>query len=96
MSTCIKILICITHLCVDSYSHRGPRRKDHRTRRDRVLRRNEAFRQQLPVLTQAYLNWSHEHAQKGNKEYFPVAANVDNNGELWLLQVIDVYRECCL
>lgn len=36
-----------------SYSRKGARRKDYRTRRDRILRRNEAFDQQLPALTQA-------------------------------------------
>ena len=94
MSTCIKIFTHITHLCFDSYNRRGPRRKDHRTRRDRVLRRNDAFRQQLPVLTEAYLNWSHERAQKDNKEYFPI--DVGNSDKSWSLQVIDVYRELLL
>ena len=92
MSTRVKIPNCDAHLCIDSYSRRGPRRKDHRTRRDRVLRRNDAFRQQLPALTQADLNWSHEWAQKDNKEYFPKAAGVGASGT-WSLQVIDVFHE---
>ncbi|KAI5988437.1 hypothetical protein EDD15DRAFT_2141888, partial [Pisolithus albus] len=33
--------------------------KDYRMRRDRILRRDEAFNQQLPTLTQAYLDWSY-------------------------------------
>ena len=32
-------------------------RQDHRTRRDRILRRTEAFRCQLDSMTKAYLEW---------------------------------------
>ena len=31
--------------------------QDHRTRRDRILRRTEAFRCQLDAMTKAHLQW---------------------------------------
>ncbi|KAI6032301.1 hypothetical protein BKA83DRAFT_4558705 [Pisolithus microcarpus] len=74
------------------YSRKGPRRKDYRTRRDRILRRNEAFDQQLPALTQAYLDWSYTWAKERSKEYFPKPEDGGGSATSWTLRVIDVYR----
>ncbi|KAI5985962.1 hypothetical protein EDD15DRAFT_2175409 [Pisolithus albus] len=73
------------------YSRKGPRRKDYRTRRDRILRRNEAFNQQLPALTQAYLDWSYTWAKESRKEYFPKSGDGGGSATSWTLHVIDVY-----
>ncbi|KAI6001444.1 hypothetical protein EDD15DRAFT_2361851 [Pisolithus albus] len=74
------------------YSRKGARRKDYRTRRDRILRRNEAFDQQLPALTQAYLDWSYTWMKGKSKEYFPESADDGSSATSWTLHVIDVYR----
>ncbi|KAH7914663.1 hypothetical protein BJ138DRAFT_999608 [Hygrophoropsis aurantiaca] len=46
------------------------RRADHRTRRDRVLRRVEAFNSQIGELTDAYLKWSHNRSMKRSQGIF--------------------------
>ncbi|KAI6125002.1 hypothetical protein EDD16DRAFT_1763245, partial [Pisolithus croceorrhizus] len=74
------------------YSRKGAQRKDYRTRRDRILRRNEAFDQQLPALTQAYLDWSYTWTKGKSKEYFPKSADNGSSATSWTLHVIDVYR----
>ncbi|KAI6017609.1 hypothetical protein BKA83DRAFT_4058793 [Pisolithus microcarpus] len=74
------------------YSRKGPQRKDYRTRRDRVLLRNEAFSQQLPALTQAYLDWSYAWAKEKSKEYFPKFDDDSGSAASWTVHVIDVYR----
>ncbi|KAI5985883.1 hypothetical protein EDD15DRAFT_2175514 [Pisolithus albus] len=71
------------------YSRKGPRRKDYRTRRDRILRRNEAFEQQLPALTQAYLHWSYTWTKGRSREYFPKSADDGNSVTSCTLHVID-------
>ncbi|KAI6094285.1 hypothetical protein EDD16DRAFT_1447419, partial [Pisolithus croceorrhizus] len=67
--------------------------KDYRTCRDRILRRNEAFDQQLPALTQAYLDWSYTWTKGKSKEYFPKSADNGSSATSWTLHVIDVYRK---
>ncbi|KAI6104922.1 hypothetical protein EV401DRAFT_2060716 [Pisolithus croceorrhizus] len=74
------------------YSRKGAQRKDYRTCRDRILRRNEAFDQQLPALTQAYLDWSYTWTKGKSKEYFPKSADNGSSATSWTLHVIDVYR----
>ncbi|KAI6014150.1 hypothetical protein BKA83DRAFT_4473883 [Pisolithus microcarpus] len=74
------------------YSRKGPQRKDYRTRRDRILRRDEAFNQQLPALTQAYLDWSYTREKERRKEYFPKSEGDGGSAASWTLHVIDVYR----
>ncbi|KAI6103353.1 hypothetical protein EDD16DRAFT_1696251 [Pisolithus croceorrhizus] len=76
------------------YSHKGAQRKDYRTHRNRILRHNEAFDQQLPALTQAYLDWSYTWTKGKSKEYFPKSADDDNHAPSWTLHVIDVYSHC--
>lgn len=41
-----------------SLSCQLPKKIDHRTRRDRVVRREQAFDHQLDALTEAYMTWS--------------------------------------
>ncbi|KAI5988030.1 hypothetical protein EDD15DRAFT_2172946, partial [Pisolithus albus] len=67
------------------------REKDYRMPRDRILRRNEVFDQQLPALTQAYLCWSYTWTKGKSREYFPKSADDGNSVTSWTLQVIDVY-----
>ncbi|KAI6027836.1 hypothetical protein BKA83DRAFT_4471322 [Pisolithus microcarpus] len=74
------------------YSRKGPQRKDYRTRCDRILRRDEAFNQQLPALTQAYLDWSYTREKERRKEYFPKSEGDGSSAASWMLHVIDVYR----
>ncbi|KAI5994764.1 hypothetical protein EDD15DRAFT_2195896 [Pisolithus albus] len=57
-----------------------------------ILRRNEAFDQQLPALTQAYLCWSYTWTKGKSREYFPKSADDGNSVTSWTLHVIDVYR----
>ncbi|KIK14596.1 hypothetical protein PISMIDRAFT_32871, partial [Pisolithus microcarpus 441] len=65
--------------------------KDYRTCRDRVLLRNEVFSQQLPALTQAYLDWSYAWAKEKSKEYFPKFDDDSGSAASWTVHVIDVY-----
>jgi len=44
-----------------------PKRVDHRTRRDRIIRREHAFDLQLDALVEAYLNWSVEQKDRHNR-----------------------------
>ncbi|KAI6094411.1 hypothetical protein F5141DRAFT_980580, partial [Pisolithus sp. B1] len=68
--------------------------KDYHTCRNCILRHNEAFDQQLPALTQAYLDWSYYTWTKGkSKEYLPKSADDDNSATSWMLHVIDVYHK---
>ncbi|KAG1770795.1 hypothetical protein EV702DRAFT_1248949 [Suillus placidus] len=48
----------------------GPRQNDHRTRRDRIQRRADAFDAQLPAITEAYLDWSLQRVQSGTRPGF--------------------------
>ncbi|KIK17769.1 hypothetical protein PISMIDRAFT_14853 [Pisolithus microcarpus 441] len=73
------------------YSHKGPQRKDYQMRCDCILHRNEAFNQQLPALTQAYLDWSYTWAKERSKEYFPKPKDGGSSATLWMLRIIDVY-----
>lgn len=73
------------------------RREDHRTRRDRIQRRVDAFLQQMPALTDAYLAWSFERAKKGVMSFFEVLrhsdphAPSDPNCGAWNLKVVDTF-----
>ncbi|KAI6016132.1 hypothetical protein BKA83DRAFT_4465493 [Pisolithus microcarpus] len=75
------------------YSHKGPWRKDYRMHCNHILRRNEVFNQQLPMLTQAYLYWSYAWTKGKSKEYFPKSADDGNSVASWTLHVIDVYHK---
>ncbi|KAI6017733.1 hypothetical protein BKA83DRAFT_4465154 [Pisolithus microcarpus] len=62
---------------------------------DCILHRNEAFNQQLPALTQAYLDWSYTWAKERSKEYFPKPKDGGSSATLWMLRIIDVYSLIC-
>ncbi|KIK40552.1 hypothetical protein CY34DRAFT_24782 [Suillus luteus UH-Slu-Lm8-n1] len=71
--------------------------EDHRTRRDRIQRRVDAFLQQMPALTDAYLAWSLKQAKKGVMSFFEVLwhsdphAPSDPNCGTWNLKVVDTF-----
>ncbi|KAG1760782.1 hypothetical protein EDD22DRAFT_980489 [Suillus occidentalis] len=72
-------------------------RCDNRTRRDRVLRRNDAFNEQVPALSEAYLLWSLEKSQKGFKNFFDRLRSEetdeanDLDGGQWPMMVVDAF-----
>ncbi|KAG2109133.1 hypothetical protein DEU56DRAFT_874515 [Suillus clintonianus] len=69
------------------------RRVDTRTRRDRVLRRNKAFAEQLPAITDAYLAWSLAKCKEGFFERLE-RENLGLDGfdyGQWPMSVIDVF-----
>ncbi|KAG1880790.1 hypothetical protein F4604DRAFT_1578517 [Suillus subluteus] len=71
---------------------RGVRRVDNRTRRDRVLRRNEAFTKQIPAMTDAYLGWSLEKSKMGHRSFFDQFHNEElDEGSEWAMTVIDAF-----
>ncbi|KAG1888193.1 hypothetical protein F4604DRAFT_1877353 [Suillus subluteus] len=70
---------------------------DNRTRRDHVLRRNQAFTEQMPVMTDAYLAWSLTKSKEEFKSFFERLQNEDlernsarDCGE-WSISVIDMF-----
>lgn len=76
------------------------RREDHRTRRDRIQRRVDAFNQQMPALVDAYLIWSLNRAKEGVKSFFEVHRHSDPpsdpNSGTWNVRVVDTYCELFL
>ncbi|KAG2126906.1 hypothetical protein DEU56DRAFT_958995 [Suillus clintonianus] len=68
------------------------RRVDNRTRRDRVLRRNKAFAEQMPVITDAYLAWSLARRKEGFFERLE-REDLDSGSDYgqWPISVIDVF-----
>ncbi|KAG1777172.1 hypothetical protein EV702DRAFT_1045562 [Suillus placidus] len=76
-------------------SSKQTRRVDHRTRRDRIQRRVDAFDQQMFELTDTYLKWSHQRAQHGFWGFLEVHRNqhshVDPNSGSWNVQVVDIF-----
>ena len=63
---------------------------DHRTRRDRTEQRNKAFDAQMPVLTDAYMDWTVQHAERDNP--LPDIPPSPNDGE-WSVWVINLFSE---
>ncbi|KAI6027989.1 hypothetical protein BKA83DRAFT_4123828 [Pisolithus microcarpus] len=49
----------------------------------------EAFNQQLPALTQAYLDWSYTWAKERRREYFPKSKDGGGSATSWTLHVIN-------
>ncbi|KAG1893159.1 uncharacterized protein F5891DRAFT_1131377 [Suillus fuscotomentosus] len=69
---------------------RGVRRVDNRTRRDRVLRRNEAFTKQIPAMTDAYLVWSLEKSRMGHRSFFDQSHKGElEDGSEWAMTIVD-------
>ena len=75
-------------------SNNRVRRVDNRTRRDRVLRRNKAFAEQMPVITDAYLAWSLARRKEGFFERLE-REDLDSGSDYgqWPISVIDVFCE---
>ncbi|KAG1775054.1 hypothetical protein EV702DRAFT_1199651 [Suillus placidus] len=69
------------------------RRVDNRTRRDRVLRRNKAFAEQLPVITDAYLAWSLAKCKEHFFERLEREDGLESGSDYgqWPISVIDVF-----
>ncbi|KAG1864922.1 hypothetical protein DFJ58DRAFT_724481 [Suillus subalutaceus] len=72
---------------------------DNHTRHDCVLRRNQAFTEQMPVMTDAYLAWSLTKFKEEFKSFFERLQNEDlernsaqDCGE-WSISMIDVFCE---
>ncbi|KAG1859026.1 hypothetical protein DFJ58DRAFT_840305 [Suillus subalutaceus] len=71
-------------------------RVDNRTRRDRVLRRNLAFNEQIQIMSESYLIWSLEKSQKGFKSFYDCLRSketevTDLNGGQWPVTVVDAF-----
>ncbi|KAG2040098.1 hypothetical protein BDR03DRAFT_932884 [Suillus americanus] len=76
---------------------RGRKRTDNHTRRDRILRRNQAFAGQLPAMTDAYLTWSLEKSRTDLNGFFDRLRSGDahlpeseSTGQ-WTINVVDVF-----
>jgi hypothetical protein len=76
---------------------------DNHTHHDRVLHKNQAFTEQMPVMTDAYLAWSLAKSKEEFKSFFERLQNKDLESNLawdcgeWSISVIDVFCElmCC-
>ncbi|KAG2357549.1 hypothetical protein BDR07DRAFT_1453047 [Suillus spraguei] len=67
-------------------------RVDNRTHRDRVLRRNQAFTEQMPVMTDAYLAWSLAKSKEEFKSFFErLERNLAQDCGEWSISVIDIF-----
>ncbi|KAG1831132.1 hypothetical protein EV424DRAFT_1525877 [Suillus variegatus] len=76
-------------------SFRSVRRVDNRTRRDRVLRRNIAFSEQIPAMTEAYLEWCLEKSQMGFRSFFDRLRSEESGTneavDKWSMTIVDVF-----
>ncbi|KAG1752813.1 hypothetical protein EDB19DRAFT_1824237 [Suillus lakei] len=76
-------------------SFRSVRRVDNRTRRDRVLRRNIAFSEQIPAMTEAYLEWCLEKSQMGFRSFFDRLHSEESGTneavDKWSMTIVDVF-----
>ncbi|KAG1797356.1 uncharacterized protein HD556DRAFT_1267601 [Suillus plorans] len=76
-------------------SNNRVQRVDKRTRRDRVLRRNNAFAEQMVVMTDAYLVWSLTKCEDAFRGFFErlekEGLGSDSNCGQWSISVIDVF-----
>jgi hypothetical protein len=61
---------------------------DHRTRRDRTEQRNKAFDAQMPVLVDAYMDWTVQNADRDNP--LPDPTPSPNDGE-YSVRVINLF-----
>jgi hypothetical protein len=75
----------------DFFSLRNIHRVDHRTRRDRTEKRNEAFNKQMPAIIDAYMDWSLQYADRDNPLPDPELSPDDG---AWPVRVIDLFSEC--
>ncbi|KAG0695695.1 hypothetical protein DFH29DRAFT_984896 [Suillus ampliporus] len=70
-------------------------RVDHRTRRDRIQRRIDAFNKQMPAMVDAFLDWSNTRAKSKIRGFFGVqsGADLDPDSGSWPVTVVDLFRE---
>jgi hypothetical protein len=77
-------------------------RVDNRTRRDRVLRRNIAFTEQIPAMSDAYLVWSLQKTRMGFRGFYDQYRSeytnemLDSDGGEWPMTVVDAFCELLL
>jgi hypothetical protein len=71
----------LLHFYIIFYRKRG----DPRSRADRVQQRVDAWRQQLPLLVDAYLSWNSTKSEPRLSTPFPESS--------WKIRVLDFYRE---
>lgn len=72
---------------------RKPRKRvDHRTRRDRSIRLEEAFDRQNDAMTTAYMSWSREKASRRDRGYFNGEEVPADAGSL-KVKVVDVFSK---
>ncbi len=64
---------------------------DHRTRRDRLERRQDGFHRQLAEITDAYMRWE---AGLGTEGLNNVRLHIDTHAEGLQLRVVDVFSKC--
>jgi hypothetical protein len=64
------------------------KRVDHRTCRDRTEQRNKAFDAQMSVITDAYMDWTFQNADRDNP--LPDPAPSPNDGE-FPVRVINLF-----
>ncbi|KAG1765825.1 hypothetical protein EV702DRAFT_1204420 [Suillus placidus] len=75
----------------------GPRQNDHRTCRDRIQCRADAFDAQLPAMMEAYLDWSLQHVQSGTRPGFfhqmakDALNEVEADSGSWTATVVDLF-----
>jgi len=78
-------------------SNNRVQRVDNRTRRDRVLRRNNAFAEQMVVMTDVYLAWSLTKCKNTFGFFFErlerEELESDSDCGQWSISVIDVFCE---
>ncbi|KIO04821.1 hypothetical protein M404DRAFT_25906 [Pisolithus tinctorius Marx 270] len=78
-------------------SEKRTKRVDHRMRRDRIIRRSQAFDLQMPALTRSYLEWNHAQASTPARGHFAERAEAEDLGNgssagTWRVHVVDVFR----
>ena len=68
------------------------RRKETRTRKDRINQRNEGFERQMPAMVDEYMFWKEKLGDKGMSEATTTLSSEGVEGTM-RLHVIDVFRE---
>ena len=68
------------------------RRRETRTRKDRINQRNEGFERQMPAMVDEYMFWKEKLGDKGMSEA-PTSSSSEGVEGTMRLHVIDVFRE---
>ena len=70
-------------------------RVDHRTRRERVLKREIAFKIQIDAIADAFMSWNFEHQTRSH--WVPPPASTDSDSEAAAtvhVTIIDIFCKC--